>query len=148
MPTTKRNREAEQQHAIEAMEEQLKAARAAAAARALLREFLAKHPALTRADVAMVAEEMRAPGRTYGPKPAATQVKAAVGKALREARTAKGWSGADTAEKLGVHNASVSGWERGANLPTEQHHANIKKVLGVDISALAKKANGAAPPQQ
>lgn len=144
MPS-KANREADMQHRIEELEEQLKAAKASVGARASLREFIAKHPSLTHLDVSMVAAEMRAPGRFKQASNMATPVKLAVGKALREARKAKGWSGTEAAEKVGVHNASISGWERGNNMPTEAHHAAIKRVLGVDVAALAKKAaNGAA----
>lgn len=140
----KPNREDDMQHRVAELEEQLAAAKASIAARAALREYITKHPALTHTDVSMIASEMKAPGRFKlgePPKPAL----GVVGKALREARTAKGWSGAEAANKIGVHGASISGWERGANFPSKIHHPALKSVLGVDVAALAKKAtNGAA----
>lgn len=144
---SKFNREADMQHRIEELEEQLAAAKASTAARAGLREYIQKHPALTHADVSMIAAEMRAPGRFRDHRGPRSPALGAVGKALREARTAKGLSSAEVAEKLGVHVASISGWERAASRPSNEHHANIKRVLGVDVAALAKKsANGAATP--
>lgn len=147
MPKT--NRESDMRHRIAELKEQLAAAEASTAARVALRDYLAKHPALTAADVAMVASEMRAPGRfkqatTGNEKPA----KGIVGVALRKARAEKGWTGAEAAEKIGVHNASISGWERGAILPSEQYRAKLKRVLDVDVDALLKTAGNGAMPHQ
>lgn len=147
MPTLNK-RESDMQHRIAELKEQLAAAEASTAARAGLRDYLAKHPALTAADVAMVASEMRAPGRfkraTWNERPP----KGLVGVALRKARAEKGWTGSEVAEKIGVHNASISGWERGAILPSEQYRAKIKRVLEVDVDALLKTAGNGAMPHQ
>lgn len=145
------NRETDLQHRITELEEQLAAAKASTAARAGLRDYIQKHPALTATDVAMIAAEMRAPGRFRKPGRigrVAGEAMTPLGKALRAAREAKGWSTDAVADKVGCHQASISAWERGKNMPGEQQHAALKRVLGVDVVALLQKrasANGAAP---
>jgi ribosome-binding protein aMBF1 (putative translation factor) len=142
-----RNREAVVQHKIEELEEQLQAAKASAAARQLLREFLAKHPALTRQDVEMVAEGMRPAGRFPAPTAARESFRKAFGAALAAAE-AKGMSRTQIADRIGCNVSSVYQWEKGDGVPTEQFRAKVKRVLGVDVAALVeqakKAANGAA----
>lgn len=147
-PRAATDRESDLQHRIDELKEQLKAAEASTAARAALRDYVAKHPALTAADVAIIAGEMKAPGRfakpgSKGAAPFALALK--IGRELRASRTAKGWSVVQAGEKVGVHFSSISGWERGTGVPSKDHRPKLKSVLGVDVDALkAKAANGAA----
>ena len=122
----KANREADMQHRIEELQAQLDAAKASIAARAQLREFIAKHPELTHADVSMVASEMRAPGRfNAGGKPPSPVI-AAIGKAIKDARDVKGLDAKIAAKHIGVHIALDFGvgarrqcaWPRAPRLPS------------------------------
>lgn len=61
-----------------------------------------------------------------------------VGKRIARARDKKGWSQTDLAKAAGVHQGTVSKWERGRELPDDPRP--LAKVLGLPLQAFS------APP--
>jgi len=51
---------------------------------------------------------------------------------IRDARSAKGLSQYDLAEKLGVRNIAVSAWETGKNNPSPENMVALIEVLGLN----------------
>ena len=82
--------------------------------------------------------------RGKGPKSAAH---AKVGKVIADAREAKELSVQDTAQKLGVSDASVYAWENGRWAPHGKVADKLAKLLAVPLDQLKlpAKANGHAP---
>lgn len=57
-----------------------------------------------------------------------------VGKKIRRAREAKGWSRATLARTIGIHPKTVENWERGNFNPNPIYRQLIAKVLDLDLS--------------
>lgn len=55
---------------------------------------------------------------------------------IREARQAAGYTQASLAEAIGVDQANVSRWERGAATPRDTRRRQLGELLGVDPSVL------------
>lgn len=62
-------------------------------------------------------------------------------------RTAKGWSQADLATKIGVRQNTVASIETGATIRTK-YLADLARVLGVTVDELDPPAGGAGAPAQ
>lgn len=60
--------------------------------------------------------------------------KLAVGKEIRRAREAKGWSRATLARVSGIHPKTIENWERGHFNPNPVYKLLIAKVLDLDLS--------------
>ena len=60
-------------------------------------------------------------------------------KMLRESRISAGLSQADLAQKINVTQATISNWERGKGLPTDQQTKDLEKILDL------KSTDGASP---
>ncbi len=58
--------------------------------------------------------------------------------ALRAARLRADLSRAEVAQRIGVSEATVKGWENGARAPKATSHAALAKALGVGFEALEK----------
>jgi DNA-binding XRE family transcriptional regulator len=70
--------------------------------------------------------------------------KGALGAAIRNARMAKGWTGAVLGKKIGVHGGSVSNWEAGGMVQNPKVRAKLKTVLGIDVEKIMAPHKGAA----
>ena len=58
--------------------------------------------------------------------------------ALRAARLRAGLSRVEVAQRVGVSEATVKGWENGTRAPKATSHAALAKALGVGFEALEK----------
>ncbi|MBP0439611.1 XRE family transcriptional regulator [Tianweitania sediminis] len=63
---------------------------------------------------------------------------AAIGAAIREARTRRGKVMREVAAHLGIDTAAVGNWETGRNLPSTQNLLSVAEFLQVDAVALGK----------
>lgn len=52
---------------------------------------------------------------------------------LLKARTARGLSQSQLAERIGAHFTSISDWERGKNTPSARHLASLSRELGEPV---------------
>lgn len=60
-----------------------------------------------------------------------------LGERVKRLRMERGWSQAQLAQRLDVHPKQVSGWERGAHVPSTEVLIRIADVLGVSLDYLA-----------
>ena len=81
------------------------------------------------------------------PKPLAALagVRTRVGRAVQEARTARGLTQTELAQALGVSQPSVSAWEVGRALPSSEVLIRIADELGLDLGKLADPLKRATP---
>ncbi|WP_430622233.1 helix-turn-helix domain-containing protein, partial [Klebsiella pneumoniae] len=56
-----------------------------------------------------------------------------VAQAIKDARTARGWSKAKLARQLGISAAAVSQWESGATFPNLARLIEASGVLDIDL---------------
>jgi transcriptional regulator with XRE-family HTH domain len=61
----------------------------------------------------------------------------ALGERLRRLRSDRGWSQAQLANKLGVHQKQVSGYERGVHVPQTELLIRIAETFSVSLDYLA-----------
>ena len=57
-------------------------------------------------------------------------------KAIRELRTARGWTQLELAYRLGVTPATVSNWERGVFTPKAMQLRMIARLFGVSMDEI------------
>lgn len=60
-----------------------------------------------------------------------------LGERLRRLRAERGWSQAQLATKLGIHQKQVSGYERGIHVPQTELLIRIAETFGVSLDYLA-----------
>lgn len=65
---------------------------------------------------------------------------------IRAARAAKGLNQSEVAHSLGVSQVTVSGWERGAYVPTVPVLNALATLLGLDHGDLLRLAAGGSAP--
>lgn len=58
------------------------------------------------------------------------------GSNIRSVRTARGWTQAELAMKLGVNTSTVCRWESGATAPRDTHKVDVATALGADVRSL------------
>ena len=59
--------------------------------------------------------------------------------AMRDARTAKGFTQKDLANRAQLPVADIQKYENGKAVPNQQHISKIQRVLGINLSKLNKK---------
>lgn len=57
-----------------------------------------------------------------------------IGKKIRRAREAKGWSRATMSRVSGIHPETITVWERGKTKPSPVYKRVVEQILGVDLS--------------
>ena len=62
--------------------------------------------------------------------------KMTIGSRIKRLRQERGWSQAQFAKKLEVHPKQVSGYERGAHIPSTDVMIRMAEVLGVSLDFL------------
>ncbi len=120
----------------------IRAMRQREAQRRQLAAFLKSHTLLTRADALSVVAELM-PKAKRGTQPVPSGHVARVGKAIAEAREAKGLSRVELGKKIGRHTATVAYWETGKGYPPPELRPKLAKLLSLSPSALM---NGDARP--
>ncbi len=58
-------------------------------------------------------------------------------KTIRELREARGWTQADVALRLGVHESMVSRWDRGKRVPRARTQQRLAVLFGVPVDEIA-----------
>jgi DNA-binding transcriptional regulator YiaG len=144
--------------AMNELQERLKIERTKSAALVELRAFLDKRPLLTRHVLWGFVKSLPSSTAKRGKRAVKSRKGidtrtrppvGALGTAINKARTAKGWSRTEFADKIGCHNSLISHWERAVGRPGEALRPKISKVLGLDVEALIardKTTNGHAAP--
>ncbi len=69
--------------------------------------------------------------------------RAALGRAVRSLRHARGWSQEQLAEEAGLHWTYVGGIERGERNPSWENVGKLAAGLGVTVGTLARRAEHA-----
>ena len=62
---------------------------------------------------------------------------AALGERLKRVRQEKGWSQAQLAKRLGIHQKQISGYERGVHVPQTELLIRIADLFDVSLDFLA-----------
>lgn len=57
---------------------------------------------------------------------------------FKELMKRKGYTQVELADKLGVNQATISGWQNGLRMPRTKQLPDIAKLLGVSVSTLVK----------
>lgn len=60
-------------------------------------------------------------------------ISAVIGRNVRTARTAAGFTQGGLARELGVESMRVSNWERGINRPNDDNLGRLSAILGQDV---------------
>jgi DNA-binding transcriptional regulator YiaG len=145
LPTpSETTRHIEQQ--IAELNERLTAEREHDTMRALLRQFVAERPALTRRDLLIVAAELR-PKRDAKPvktrkatgyTESKVEAKGKIGKAIRAGRKAKNLSSSGLARLMGIGDSTPSNWEAGRTFPSKEKAARLAKLFGQPETAFLR----------
>lgn len=69
-----------------------------------------------------------------------------MGKRIREARMAKGFSQEDLGDALNLTRSSVSLWEKGRSVPEDHNLRGLASLLNVSVGYITK-GEGKAPPK-
>lgn len=67
-----------------------------------------------------------------------------VGKRIKEARVARGWSQGQLGERAGVSQTGISSWERGRTEPTRDDVRRVAAALGVEVGEIELGPDGGA----
>lgn len=68
-----------------------------------------------------------------------------VGERLKQLRQAKGWSQAQLAQKLGVHQKQISAYERGVHAPSTDFLVRVGELCNVSLDYLAGESRTEQP---
>lgn len=122
------------QQAAHDLAERMKAVKKRDVQRQQLVTFLKAHTLLTKKDVVEIAGELLTNRR--GGAAVASQRVAAVGRAIAEAREAKGLTAVSLGKRIGRHATAITGWEAGRGFPAPNVRAKLGKALGINVQAL------------